>query len=231
MFVDACGGSKAQANCESRHWLAPARSGLRIPDGRLNDVLEQLIAVGEVPVGFDELAHLHAELVPIAVRVLRRGRARIQRAVAVVFEQDPIPAGSLLGAENCGKGADVLGPWRRGLSEPFLVLDQPFLVGFLLPGLDGVSAYLDELHGGVLIAPRPPMVASLTMRCRQGHVEMFVDACGGSKAQANCESRHSHPKAHRIADPTGVGSIPSENRGPGAYCPDHRTGVKLPDDF
>jgi len=22
-----------------------------------------------------------------------------------------------------------------------------------------------------------------------------------------------------------------ENRGPGAYCPDHRTGVKLPDDF
>ena len=23
----------------------------------------------------------------------------------------------------------------------------------------------------------------------------------------------------------------SENRGPGAYCPDHRTGVKLPDDF
>ncbi|HET9435391.1 MAG TPA: hypothetical protein VFO50_00905, partial [Candidatus Limnocylindrales bacterium] len=23
----------------------------------------------------------------------------------------------------------------------------------------------------------------------------------------------------------------SKNRGPGAYCPDHRTGVKLPDDF
>jgi hypothetical protein len=24
---------------------------------------------------------------------------------------------------------------------------------------------------------------------------------------------------------------PFENTGPGAYCPDHRTGVKLPDDF
>ena len=23
----------------------------------------------------------------------------------------------------------------------------------------------------------------------------------------------------------------AENRGLGAYCPDHRTGVKLPDDF
>ena len=26
-------------------------------------------------------------------------------------------------------------------------------------------------------------------------------------------------------------SGPAENPGPGAYCPDHRTGVKLPDDF
>ncbi len=26
-------------------------------------------------------------------------------------------------------------------------------------------------------------------------------------------------------------SDPSETRGPGAYCPYHRTGVKLPDDF
>ena len=28
-----------------------------------------------------------------------------------------------------------------------------------------------------------------------------------------------------------AGSSLAENRGPGAYCPDHRTGVKLPDDF
>jgi hypothetical protein len=27
------------------------------------------------------------------------------------------------------------------------------------------------------------------------------------------------------------GSIPADNTGPGAYCPDHSTGVKLPDDF
>jgi hypothetical protein len=67
------------------------------------------------------------------------------------------------------------------------------------------------------------------MRCRQGHVEMFVDACGGSKAQANCESRHSHPKVHRIlsdADPTGVGSIPSEN--PDGYDCHTATGVSCP---
>ena len=25
--------------------------------------------------------------------------------------------------------------------------------------------------------------------------------------------------------------VPLRTRGPGAYCPDHRTGVKLPDDF
>jgi hypothetical protein len=31
--------------------------------------------------------------------------------------------------------------------------------------------------------------------------------------------------------PFAFGSSPAENTGPGAYCPDHRTGVKLPDDF
>jgi hypothetical protein len=30
----------------------------------------------------------------------------------------------------------------------------------------------------------------------------------------------------QYADP-----YPAENRGPGAYCPNQRTGVKLPDDF
>ena len=51
--------------------------GLRIPDRRVHDVLEQLIAPGHVPIRIGELARFDDELAPLAVRVLRRRRAHV----------------------------------------------------------------------------------------------------------------------------------------------------------
>src|SRR5205823_5060609 len=127
--------------------------GLRIPDRRVHDVLEQLIALGHVPIRIGELARFDDELAPLAVRVLRRRRARVEGAVAVELQQNPVSARVLLRAVHGDERANVFRPRRRSLSEAFVVFDRPLLVGFLLPDLDGVPELLDELHASVLLLP------------------------------------------------------------------------------